>query len=568
MTRALVRPGSLVIAAIAAITTVILLSQLPEDTKQGWSGLLVGCAALGLLLSAAVAWSARSLAASVAAAGAALSWTALLWTVATVHTSSTAVGFGMVVSPFLVPFLTLLLRDDLAIRRSPRIRIGVPTLAFLGIGATGVVRALVYEPLLDAGCGPYCGRSPVVVHTDLDLAARLDATGTVLTLLVGTGLSLIIVGDLVRRRRTTRAGVIASLAGAGGAALFAAAAAFELRFAGAPSSEAIAIVLGLGASACWAVAISVSISCGERIAVRRGLAEVTRALAEHDEPIEVEPMLRDALGDRTLQIGYWLDDVGFVGPDGRSLGAPSPGRQQTALVIRGRTVAILVHEEGSLPAELVRESLGPQARLAIQNESLELELRRHISDLRASRQRIVDTAEAERRRLERDLHDGAQQSLLALSFELRRGERAAERAGDPVSTVLFGATRDVAARTLEQLRGLASGIHSATLTGAGLEDALRGFAADRTPVPAFRLDVGGRLPEPTEAAVFSIVTALVDATRTGEQAKITIHRSGDVVFIRSESDDEPPAYVLDRVGAAGGSRVPDERGLELVLPCV
>ena len=148
-----------------------------------------------------------------------------------------------------------------------------------------------------------------------------------------------------------------------------------------------------------------------------------------------------------------------VGVDGQPVGETVSGRQRTELVSRGRPVAILIHDNGSLPSDLLVEHFGPKARLAIQNESLRLQLRRRVDDLRASRQRIVEVGDAERRSLEQDLHDGAQQLLLALSFELRRGERVAEGVGDVRSTGLFSAAREAATRTLEELRTLAHGIH-------------------------------------------------------------------------------------------------------------
>ena len=162
-------------------------------------------------------------------------------------------------------------------------------------------------------------------------------------------------------------------------------------------------------------------------------------------------------------------------------------------------MAILIHDNHSLPSDLLDERFGPQARLAIQNESLQLQLRRRVEELRASRRRIVEVAEAERRSLERDLHDGAQQLLLALSFELRRGERAAAGAGDVTSTTLFSGARDAASRTLDELRLLAHGIHPGILTGAGLEEALISYAATVKPSPTLTFDLGGRLPEDTRS---------------------------------------------------------------------
>ena len=284
--------------------------------------------------------------------------------------------------------------------------------------------------------------------------------------------------------------------------------------------------------------------------------------SQGDSPA-VEATLARAVGDPDLRVGYWTDD-GYVGADGLPLRESEAGRQRTELASRGRPVAILIHDSHSLPADLLAEHFGPQARLAIQNESLQLQLHRRVEELRASRRRIVEAGEAERRRLERDLHDGAQQLLLALSFELRRGERAAAAAGDATSTALFSGARDAASRTLEELRALAHGIHPGILTGAGLEEALISYAATVTPSPGLTFDLAGRLPEDTESAVYAIVTGLI---RAAPGASVSIGRDADTVRVFVDAFEDAPESVLDRLGAAGGSTVKSSQGLELVLPC-
>ena len=246
------------------------------------------------------------------------------------------------------------------------------------------------------------------------------------------------------------------------------------------------------------------------------------------------------------------------------LGETGAGRHRTELISRGRPVAILIHDNHSLPSDLLDEHFGPQARLAIQNESLQLQLRRRVDELRASRRRIVEVGEAERRSLERDLHDGAQQLLLALSFELRRGERAAAGAGDVASTALFSGARDAASRTLDELRILAHGIHPGILTGAGLEEALDQLRGDRHAVPGVDLRPCRSAPEDTESAVYAIVTGLIKAA---PGASVSIGRAGDTVRVFVDGFEDAPEDVLDRLGAAGGSSVRGQQGLELVLPC-
>ena len=437
-------------------------------------------------------------------------------------------------------------------------------MAFVGIGLTGVLRALVYEPLLDLHCGPFCGHSPVVLMSNGGLAALLGAAATWTTIALCASLGVEVMLRLVRQSRAgLRANAAAVLVVAAMGALTGAAVVGVGR-TGPPTSFDVAFELAFQAGACVAIAVAALLVTSERLSVRRSLADVSRLLSAQDEPLTVEAILRRAVGDPELRVGYWTDDIGYVGADGRPLEEAVGGRQRTELTSRGRPVALLVHDNDSLPADLVVEQFGPQARLAIQNESLQLQLRRRVDELRASRRRIVEVGEAERRSLERDLHDGAQQLLLALSFELRRGERAAAAAGDAGSTAIFGEARDAAARILDELRILAHGIHPDILTGAGLEEAMASYAATVAPPPRLTFDLPSRLPQETESAVYAIVTRLIQAA---PGSAVTIRRDTGSVRVSVDGVEDPPEYVMDRLGAAGGTRVKAGQGLELVLPC-
>src|SRR5205814_4787205 len=128
-------------------------------------------------------------------------------------------------------------------------------------------------------------------------------------------------------------------------------------------------------------------------------------------------------------------------------------------------VAIVNHTASV--AELEPE-LRAAIRLALENERLQAEVLAQLRDLRASRTRIVETSDAERRRLEHDLHDGAQQRLLALSYDLRLARAAAEADGGREVATLLASAGDEAQAALGELRELAHGIYPAILAGAGL----------------------------------------------------------------------------------------------------
>src|SRR5205823_775184 len=132
--------------------------------------------------------------------------------------------------------------------------------------------------------------------------------------------------------------------------------------------------------------------------------------------------LAEALGDPALALAYWVpDQAAYVDAEGRPMRVePAPeGKVATTIVNEGKRIAAIVHDaELADERDLVR-AVGAAAALTLENERLDAELRAHVEELRASRARIVTAGYAERRRLERDLHDGAQQRLMALGINLR-----------------------------------------------------------------------------------------------------------------------------------------------------
>jgi signal transduction histidine kinase len=186
-----------------------------------------------------------------------------------------------------------------------------------------------------------------------------------------------------------------------------------------------------------------------------------------------------------------------------------------------------------------------------------------LDDLRASRARIVEAADAERRRLERDLHDGAQQQLLALSYDLRR---ARSQADGELASVLHAGVEEVQA-ALEELRELAHGIHPAILSEAGLDAALRTLAeAARVPLEIVAC-TQERLPPSTEAAAYAVVVEALERTDEDGLALRAV-RHGDTLVVDAEGQDVAPTiYLADRVGALGGTVAATPRGLRAEIPC-
>jgi signal transduction histidine kinase len=213
-----------------------------------------------------------------------------------------------------------------------------------------------------------------------------------------------------------------------------------------------------------------------------------------------------------------------------------------------------------------------------------LENARLIAELRASRQRLVAAQDAERRRIERDLHDGAQQRLVALGIELRR---ARQRLGqlDPchVGELLDRSAGDVQA-AVDELRELARGIHPAVLTTGGLGPALQSLA-DRSPVPVVtRLDVDGAAPATVAAtAYFVTAEALANAARHAHASQVelsgAVHGGWLVVSIRDDGQGGATSVpggglqgLADRVAAVGGTLAVDSpvgagTTIRMEVPC-
>jgi signal transduction histidine kinase len=236
---------------------------------------------------------------------------------------------------------------------------------------------------------------------------------------------------------------------------------------------------------------------------------------------DFEAALARAVHDPTL----WLatptpEGAGFVDPAGRPVELPVGDDRRDITRIEGtdRTIAILVHDPRVDPA--LMEGAAAASRLALENERLAAELRAQLEEVRASRARIVEATDEERRRLERDLHDGAQQRLVALGFTLRRANRQVD--ADVELAQLLGEANRELEDGLRELRALARGIHPTALADGGLAPAVRDLA-DRFPIPVDVEVEDRRLPTPLETTAYFIVAeALTNVLRHAEASRVTI----------------------------------------------
>jgi signal transduction histidine kinase len=283
---------------------------------------------------------------------------------------------------------------------------------------------------------------------------------------------------------------------------------------------------------------------------RSALARLVVELAASPPPGGLGAVLADALGDASLKLLYPLADGRRVDAGGLPTG-PGQGQTLTPLVRGGQPVALLAHRPGLLEDPGLVEQIAATARLALDNEQLQAQARAQLEDLRASRARIVERGDAERRRLERDLHDGAQQRLVALALSLRLARLGPDTGRDVAG--LEDAEAEIR-QALAELRRLAHGLYPAALTEEGLGVALEALAEQAASSLALGRLPQERLEPKVEAAAYFVVAETLKRTRPRRAAVDTTRADGQLV-VEVQTDQQPPGELTDledRVGALDG----------------
>jgi signal transduction histidine kinase len=285
--------------------------------------------------------------------------------------------------------------------------------------------------------------------------------------------------------------------------------------------------------------------------IRGRLARLVVQMSGAVHPGGLHEVMAAALEDPTLELAYAFED-GWIDTAGRRRAPPADrDRGHTALVQDGEVVAVVIHRPGLLDDPRLVDELGSAARLAIDHERLQAQQRAQLDRLRTARAAIVAAADAERRRLERDLHDGAQQALagLAMAIGLARGTNAN---GGRL------ATAQAAVRAaLDAVRAMAHATYPAALDEAGLGAALEVLSEWRPHVEIARLPDDGRFDPSLEAGVYFIIAALTRPTAAG--VVVDVDRDDDrlIVAVRTTAAGDL-TEVRDRVGALGGEIAVDK----------
>jgi signal transduction histidine kinase len=482
----------------------------------------------------------------------------------------TAAGFGLFVSPLLdqvdlpvaqttamfltdawtIPFIALILTFLTAGRLRSRVDRGLVAVFVVALLVLQFVWMLFLD---DPG-------NVLAAFPDAGIARAVDKSQRVLTLLGCAGTFAAIAWRWRAASPPRRRALLPSVGGAVALALFASLLINDLIGTGTRSDLHLWIAiasLGLVPAAFLAGLLR------SRIA-RAGLADLFRGVRTM-RGAELEAALGRAMGDPELVVAHRGARPGqYVGTHGAPVALPGTGtgRRVAPVESNGREIAVLVYD-GSLDDDpALVEAVAAAAGIAIENAWLHAESDAQLAELRASRERIVTAGDDERRRLERNLHDGAQQRLVALGLQLRLLQGRIRE--DPATAEELATTAgDELARSLEELRELARGIHPAVLDH-GLEPALDSLAS-RSPVPT-DLDyrAAGPIPAPVELAAYFVVSeALANVAKYAQARSTTVRiaRDGGRLLIEIADDGVGGADakngsglrgLADRVEALGG----------------
>jgi signal transduction histidine kinase len=454
-------------------------------------------------------------------------------------------------------------------------------------GAWTLVKAYALRPIAWWPC-PTCLST---VDSWIDARIAMDDLGrleTAALTMLSLGVLVLVVARWLRasgaaRRRTTpvlAAGIVLALGFTGGFLLQ------TILPASARTEEGelrviVLAILRIG------VAVGLLVGVLRDDSTRGRIADLVVSIDRLPSAPDLRSALREALGDPSLEVYRWDATIArYRDADGTPSTPPQDGPDRAVVTLSddtgpGLRIAldpVLREDPGSVSAAVAA------VRMAVENERLQAEVQAQLQDVRASRARIVEAQDAERRRLERNLHDGAQQRLISLQMSLQLLRRQLPPDADPVTFAELDAASAEADAAIREIRELARGVHPAILTESGLGPALASLA-DRAPIPVtLDVDIDVRPPASVEAtAYFVVAEALSNTARHASASAATVRgwRSDDMLRLEITDDGRGGASpdggtglrgLADRVAALGGSLTlvsPPDAGTRLLveLPC-
>lgn len=513
--------------------------------------------------------------------GALFAWVGFLFFLSAIEFSNNGwlFAFGQIADPLPIAGLCHLILALPSGRLRSRYHRTLIAFAYGNAIVGQLVYTVFYDPLRDCAA---CPSNPLLLTSRPGLAGAIE---TVVNLTAVTIIALVareVVPRIARARQIERQDY-APVTYAGVGALVAFACLFAAHGVG-----------GQGASILRYIAFSlfVTVPFAYLAGMLRGqlsragtVARLVEALGQTGPGrTSLRDAIATALGDDTVSLAYWVPEhEAYFDSEGRRVELPPPGSHRVATTIErdGEPLAVVIHDEALAEQRDLVRAAGGAAALTLENERLSAELRAQVEEVRASRARIVRATDEERRRLERDLHDGAQQRLVALTLNLR----LAKDLEDPgaLRAAIAEASDELSEATAE-LREFARGVHPAVLTDRGLDSAIDSLASRATLPVEIRSVPAERLPPPIEStAYFVVAEALTNVARYSHasHAEVEVARSNGTVVVEIRDDGIGGADpgrgsglrgLADRVGAVDGHlRVTSEPGAGTVvhaeIPC-
>jgi signal transduction histidine kinase len=565
-------------AVVAAVLSAVTANVLRLRGDVSWAGPSVAAQALEIAAGAVLiivggaagrGWESWLL----PAAGA--SWLITEWG-SPAAPSAAAFTLGLIAVPAALPLVLASRWRRPPVTRRLAVLLGLAVLlALAGAVISGPLASAAASPR-DDGCTD-CARDLIAVAHDVGLYTLLARLGGQFTVVAGLLAVVWLAANMVRARRrralSPSSDLAADVAAAAFAAAVAAGAAVLLRSG--PADPMAYIWRAAADCALLVLSAALAVPALHAAQARRMVARAAVAVAD-DPAGGVAGVLAAALNDPGLRVAYAAADGAWRDHRGQIVVIPEQG--VTMITDEGEVVATLIH---SNPARIDHASVTgavSAARLLLDTERIETGALARVNDLRAARQQVAEAADAARVSLERDLHDGAQQRLVALRYALGLAEVRTARRPEPALSARLADADRAAEQALADLRELAHGISAATLAVDGLAGAVRNAAEHAQGAVTIVELPAERLPERVEQAAYRFIT---DCLREMAQApapdlSIAVRRTGRDVIVeltcdRATTEQWYAAYLDDRVAAVGGQlQRTAEHGhqrLIAILPC-
>lgn len=447
-------------------------------------------------------------------------------------------------------------------------------LSRLGLAAGALAafsRLLLVDPFLDARCWRNCSTNPLVLVEDPTPGRWLErGSMVVLGMVVLTSMLLLAVSGRQARLRPLPIAVT-------GVTLVGTLLTTEvLRWVRTEDAVSPTYVVAFLTTQVAAVGLAAAVA-GEKLREWLLSLELTRlagTLRSAPPPGALGAAVGQVVGDPALRIDYWVAGREmYVDAEGRPVSAPEPSRQVTTVARQGQRLARMVHGP-EVDGERIDRALGAALRLALENEQLRAATLAELLELQTSRARVVERAAQERQRLERNLHDGAQQRVVALSLLMRM---LGNRAADGPRRALAERAQVLTRAALDELRRVARGIYPAVLADTGLSGAVLDLAQTSTDVAVVIDDLSrNRYPGMVESTAYLVIAAALEDARERRAGSLAVSVSDSqgaltVALCSPGSAGELSQELHDQVGALLGELQvrPSSVGtrVRLVLPC-